>query len=167
MRVEDRTMIQKAREFAIKAHGAQMYGSAPYAVHLDAVAEILSGYGELAVTIGYLHDVVEDTAVSLAEIEASFGEVVAVSVGYLSDASGGSRAERKAAANAKLAAVPAEYNVALLVKAADRLANVGASIAGNAALLALYKNEHAAFKAAVYRAGVGEAIWAELNELLK
>lgn len=166
MRVEDRKMIQKAREFAVKAHGGQMYGSAPYAVHLDAVAEILSGYGELAVTIGYLHDVVEDTAVSLSEIEAVFGSVVAASVGYLSDAVGGSRSEKKAAANAKLAAVPAEYNVALLVKVADRLANVKASLANNAEKLAIYAAEHAAFKAAAYRAGVGEAIWAELDELL-
>jgi (p)ppGpp synthase/HD superfamily hydrolase len=167
MRVEDRKMISVAKEFALKAHGAQMYGSAPYSVHLDAVAEILKDCGEEAIVIGYLHDVVEDTSVSLAEIEAEFGAVVAKCVGYLSDAGGGSRSVRKAAANAKLAAVPAEYNVALVVKAADRLANVRASIAGNAKLLELYAAEHAAFKAAAYRAGVGAEIWEALDTLLE
>lgn len=160
-------MISMAREFALKAHGAQMYGSAPYSVHLDAVAEILSPYGEEAVVIGYLHDVVEDTPVSLAEIWLAFGPVVAKCVGYLSDAAGGSRSERNAAAHAKLAAVPAEYNVALLVKVADRLANVKASVANNVERLVVYAAEHAAFKAAAYRAGVGEAIWEELDNLLK
>jgi len=160
-------MISVARKFALKAHGAQMYGSAPYSVHLDAVAEILKPYGEQAVVIGYLHDVVEDTAVSLAEIKLTFGSVVAKCVGYLSDAAGGSRSEKKVAANAKLAAVPAEYSVALLVKAADRLANVRASVANSPEKLAVYAAEHAAFRAAAYRAGVGETIWEELNEGLK
>jgi len=44
-----------------------------YVVHLDAVAEIVQQYGEPAVVIAYLHDVVEDTSVSLLDIEKEFG----------------------------------------------------------------------------------------------
>ena len=47
---------RSARAFAVQAHGGQRYGEHPYVVHLDAVAEHLIPYGELAISLGYLHD---------------------------------------------------------------------------------------------------------------
>jgi (p)ppGpp synthase/HD superfamily hydrolase len=58
-------MINKAKEFAIKHHGEQKYGDRPYSFHLDQVVSYLVPYGETAQVIGYLHDVVEDTDVTL------------------------------------------------------------------------------------------------------
>jgi len=52
-------MEHKARTFAIQHHDKQKYGEHPYAVHLDAVAAIAKPFGAVAVTIAYLHDVVE------------------------------------------------------------------------------------------------------------
>ncbi|MEQ8789220.1 MAG: hypothetical protein RIC55_23100 [Pirellulaceae bacterium] len=36
------TRIEQAREFALTAHGEQLYGSHPYIAHLDAVVALLS-----------------------------------------------------------------------------------------------------------------------------
>ncbi len=44
-------MTTYARNFAIKAHGEQLYGECPYVVHLDAVAALLEPYGEEAQSI--------------------------------------------------------------------------------------------------------------------
>ena len=59
--------VKRAREFAIKAHGDQMYGDEPYIVHLDEVAGILHEFGIMetiftnAYIVAYLHDTIEDT----------------------------------------------------------------------------------------------------------
>ena len=36
------TLIRKAREFALKAHGLQKYNEKPYIYHLDMVVDILN-----------------------------------------------------------------------------------------------------------------------------
>jgi len=70
-------MRDKARRFAIKAHGSQKYGAKPYSVHLDAVACIVESFGVQAQVIAFLHDVVEDTDTTVPEIAAVFGLFVA------------------------------------------------------------------------------------------
>ncbi|MCA0972439.1 HD domain-containing protein [Halobacillus litoralis] len=74
-------MIEKARNFAIKAHSGQKRKSSDedYVHHPIRVADQLqeAGFAEAVVCAGYLHDVVEDTDVTMEEIEASFGEEVA------------------------------------------------------------------------------------------
>jgi (p)ppGpp synthase/HD superfamily hydrolase len=159
--------VAKAREFAVRAHGDQRYGERPYSVHLDAVAELAAPFGETAQVVGYLHDTVEDTAVTLDEVRERFGAAVAACVSLLTDAAGANRKERKAKTYARLAEVHGEAELALIVKAADRLANVRASVRdGNQGLLAMYRGEQAAFRAAAYRAGQCDALWNELEQLL-
>lgn len=121
-------MKTKARDFAVKAHGDQKYGEFPYSVHLDEVASIAKQYGETAEIVAYLHDVVEDTDVTAQEIEAIFGGLVARCVQILSDEPGETRKIRKAATYLKMSAVDGEECLALLVKSADRLANMRACI---------------------------------------
>ncbi|MDO3377186.1 HD domain-containing protein [Geoalkalibacter halelectricus] len=160
-------MQSTARAFALAAHGNQRYGEHPYAVHLDAVAELLVPFGEDAVTVGFLHDVVEDAAITLDEVRAEFGDAVACCVALLTDEPGEDRKERKAKTYAKLAQVGPELELALTVKAADRLANVRACIAdGKADLLEVYRCEHSAFRGAAYRPGRCDRLWQELDTLL-
>lgn len=160
-------MLEQARAFALAAHGGQKYGNRPYAYHLDAVAALLAPYGDEAQVVGYLHDVVEDTGVGLEEVRAHFGARVADCVALLTDAPGATRKERKALTYAKLAQVRGETELALLVKAADRLANARACVDDRKRELWLvYHGEHAAFRAAAYRAGQCEALWTELDRLL-
>jgi guanosine-3',5'-bis(diphosphate) 3'-pyrophosphohydrolase len=159
--------VAEARVFAVTAHAEQRYGDQPYSVHLDAAARIAAPYGELARVVAYLHDVVEDTQVSLDDVRARFGELVAECVALLTDAPGANRKERKAKTYARLALVAGPSELALIVKAADRLANVRACVAEqNFELWEMYRGEHAAFRAAAYRVGQCEPIWAELDALL-
>jgi (p)ppGpp synthase/HD superfamily hydrolase len=159
--------VAQAREFAVRAHGEQKYGQHPYSVHLDAVAAIAAPFGELAQVIAYLHDVVEDTEVSLDEVRATFGELVGECVGLLTDAPGANRKERKSKTYARLAGVAGPAELALVVKAADRLANVRACVRdGDAGLWRMYRSEQAAFRGAAFRAGQCDALWDELERLL-
>jgi (p)ppGpp synthase/HD superfamily hydrolase len=151
------------REFAVAAHGAQRYGDGPYSVHLDAVAAIAGPEHE---AVAYLHDVLEDTEADAAELALRFGAHVMACVVLLTDPEGPNRRARKALLHERLRRVGPELHAALVVKAADRLANVRASAANNPGLLAMYAGEHAEFRAAAYRAGLCDAIWAELDELL-
>jgi guanosine-3',5'-bis(diphosphate) 3'-pyrophosphohydrolase len=159
--------IRQARDFAIAAHGDQRYGARPYAYHLDMVAAILEPYGTQAQIVGYLHDTLEDTASTRDQIEAAFGLHVAACVAILTDEAGADRKTRKTRTYAKMAEVRGESELALIVKAADRLANVRACIAdGLDRKLTMYREEHALLRAAVYRVSLCDALWDELDRAL-
>ena len=158
-------MIEKARDYAIAAHGEQKYGDKPYIHHLEAVVKILEPYGNGAKLIGYLHDVAEDTHISIKEIEKEFGPFVAACVAMLSDEPGANRKERKSKTYEKMSKVAGKEELALVVKAADRLANIEACISDkNMSLLSMYQNEHEAFSKAVYRQGLCDDIWKRINK---
>lgn len=160
-------MLDKSRQFALQAHGDQRYGKHPYSYHLDAVAEILQPYGEVAQVIGYLHDVVEDTAVELEQIAAEFNEFIANAVAILTDEPGNNRKERKQKTYLKMSQVDKELEIALLVKVADRLANVRAGVHFNELQkLQMYQMEHPLFTQSVYRDALCDELWSELNRLL-
>lgn len=159
--------VAAARAFAVTVHGDQRYGDHPYSVHLDAVARIVEPYGAAAQVVAYLHDAVEDTQASLDDVRSRFGDLVAECVAWLTDAPGANRKERKAKTYARLATVSGTAELALIVKAADRLANMRACVAEhNTGLWQMYRGEHEAFRSAAYRAGQCEPIWTELDELL-
>ncbi|WP_291987679.1 HD domain-containing protein [Candidatus Accumulibacter sp. ACC007] len=160
-------MLDEARSFALAAHGSQRYGDLPYSFHLDEVVTLLAPYGSQAQVIGYLHDVVEDTTVTDIEIRDRFGPLVAECVCLLTDLSGASRAERKAGTYARLATVSGAAELALVVKAADRLANVRSCVLDDRrGLMTVYRNEHASFRRSAYREGLCDPLWLELDVLL-
>ena len=159
--------IEKARTFAVKCHGDQMYGDKPYSVHLDEVADIAAEFGPDAAVISYLHDVVEDTDTSLNEIQSEFGDYIAECVAIVTDEPGQNRKERKAATYKKMAKVFGRHELALVVKAADRLANLRNCVSQkNTRLLAVYKDEHETFKSAAYRPMLCEVLWQELDNII-
>jgi guanosine-3',5'-bis(diphosphate) 3'-pyrophosphohydrolase len=159
--------VARARMFAVTAHDDQRYGDQPYVVHLDAVAGLLAPFGEVNQIIGYLHDVVEDTTVPLDAVRREFGDQVAACVALVTDEPGANRRERKARTNSKLAVVSGENALALIVKAADRLANLRASARGGSdSKLGMYQREHSAFREAVYRPGLCDELWREMNRIL-
>ena len=98
------SIIENARAFSIGAHEAiqqkRKYTGEPYYMHPMAVGSIVWGaYGdENMLAAAYLHDVVEDTGVTLSTIENLFGEDIATLVSGLTDvskSSDGNREERK------------------------------------------------------------------------
>lgn len=170
--------VMHARAFAICAHGGQKYGDKPYVVHLDAVAEIVRSVVEDTENawieiVAYLHDVVEDTEVTVEQIRNEFdlpyNTAVSQAVSYLTDEPGQNRKERKRKTYAKLKALSGPYEyVPCLVKLADRLANVRECVAQqNKDLLKMYQKEHALFREAVYRPGLAPELMVELDDLLE
>ena len=75
------------RAFAIEAHGTQTYGKLPYVVHLDEVASILPSDPALR-AVAYLHDVLEDTAVTFEMLAQRFGSTIAEAVELVTDPEG-------------------------------------------------------------------------------
>ncbi len=161
----------RARDFAVKAHGDQEYGEGvPYVVHLDAVAALVFPYGRELQAVAYLHDVLEDTGTTSRELVAAFGMDVAGAVVGCSDPPGGNRAQRKREANLLLGSL-LESSRALIVKPADRLANVRACAGDHPHprpdLLEMYRAEYPEFRAAAWRPGLCPGFWEELAELLE
>lgn len=126
---EDRRNIRAAFELAAKAHQEQRRKSGePYILHPIEVARICVeeiGLGPTAVVCALLHDVVEDTAVSLKDIHKQFGDRVALIVDGLTKLDGLHDSESPQAENlAKvLRTMLADVRV-VLIKMADRLHNL-------------------------------------------
>ena len=78
---EDKKMIRKAFDIAVDAHKDQRRKSGEaYIFHPLAVAQIVAseiGLDATSIAAALLHDVVEDTEYTLADIEQLFGETVA------------------------------------------------------------------------------------------
>ena len=72
-------LLDRAFRFSYEAHSGQRRVSGePYIVHAIAVARILADLhlGDVAVAAGFLHDVVEDTEITIQQIRTDFGEHV-------------------------------------------------------------------------------------------
>jgi len=141
-------IIEKARVFATAAHGAaaqlRKYTNEPYIVHPAEVAHIidtLEGGTTEMIAAAWLHDVVEDTGVTIETIRAEFGTEIAELVGWLTDVSRpeqGNRATRKAIDRAHTAMAPAE---AQTVKLADLISNCRSIKEHDAAFAKVYFEE--------------------------
>jgi len=125
----DRT-IHKAYALAHRKHLGQFRRTGePYISHPLAVTQILADYGLDANTLAaaLLHDTVEDTDVTLEEVEAEFGQEVARmidGVTKLDRIRFGSREEAQAATIRKMVVAMAQDVRVLLIKLADRLHNL-------------------------------------------
>lgn len=120
---------QAARRFAADAHSSigqlRKYTGEPYIVHPAAVASLVEGAGgdDAMVAAAWLHDVVEDTPVTLTEIHEKFGPDVGTLVGWLTDVSkpeDGNRAARKKIDLMHISQAPAR---AQAIKLADLIDN--------------------------------------------
>ena len=129
----DKVNIRAAYELAVDAHKEQRRKSGePYAMHPIEVARICAaeiGLGPTAVICALLHDVVEDTSVTLQEIREKFGERVALIVDGLTKldfkSEDSTDVESPQAENFKkvLSTLVVDVRV-VLIKMADRLHNM-------------------------------------------
>lgn len=91
------SLSYKAMIFSHEAHFGQVrkYTGNPYADHLAEVVGILSTVerADSALAVAWLHDCVEDTGISLSDIDREFGTAVAIGVSGLSDVETGTRDE--------------------------------------------------------------------------
>jgi GTP pyrophosphokinase len=126
----DLDLVDAAYVLAMKAHGSQRRDNGdPYITHPLAVADILAGYrlDTASIITALLHDVVEDTKVTIAEIEARFGAEIA---GLVDGVTKLTRLElqsdrTKQAENFRKLVLAMSRDIrVLLVKLADRLHNM-------------------------------------------
>lgn len=120
-------LVADALACAREAHAGQVRngsGGMPYVEHPTMVAALLAenGYGDEVVAAALLHDVVEDSETTVAELRERFGETVAGLVDALSDdESIEDYRERKEEHRARV--LDAD-GAALAIYCADKLTNV-------------------------------------------
>ncbi|MBO2451980.1 bifunctional (p)ppGpp synthetase/guanosine-3',5'-bis(diphosphate) 3'-pyrophosphohydrolase [Actinomadura barringtoniae] len=127
----DLDALEKAAVAAQRWHGDQQRPTGvPYVEHLLEALEVLvrgagvTGPEILAAVL--LHDVVEDTSATTADVEAEFGPVVAELVDWVTKppAGGQGRQAKRAAKSAYLRRLGEAPPEAVTVKLADRASNV-------------------------------------------
>jgi GTP pyrophosphokinase len=126
----DNALICRAFEFAYHLHECQRRASGePYICHPIAVAGLLRELGGSSAMIaaGFLHDIVEDTDVTVADLAQRFGPEVASlveGVTKLSKFNFSSKTERQAENFRRMFLAMAQDIRVIVVKLADRLHNM-------------------------------------------
>ncbi|WIM04601.1 MAG: bifunctional (p)ppGpp synthetase/guanosine-3',5'-bis(diphosphate) 3'-pyrophosphohydrolase [Candidatus Nitricoxidivorans perseverans] len=130
LKAEDVARIEAAYRFSADAHQGQYRTSgAPYVSHPLAVAETLSGWrlDPQAIMAALLHDVMEDTAITKAQIATRFGKTTAElvdGVSKLDRIENQSYEEAQADNFRKMLLAMARDVRVILIKLADRLHNM-------------------------------------------
>jgi len=128
-RESDRKLIEKAYFLSKEKHEGQMRKSGePYITHPVAVAKIIADLrgGPATIIAALLHDTVEDTSLTLKEVETEFGIDIALlvdgvtKIGKLSFTTKASQADN----HQKMLLAMAKDIRVVLIKIADRLHNV-------------------------------------------
>ncbi len=121
--------VAGAVRFATRFHGAQLRPTgAPYVEHLLEALEVLVRGAQvtdpdvLCATV--LHDVVEDTPCTVADVRQAFGERVAAMVGWVTKPEPADGTGKRAAKEDYLRGLARAPEDAILVKLADRASNV-------------------------------------------
>ena len=120
--------LMRALDYAARRHADQRRkgaGAKPYINHLAEVAHLLAdatGGGDTNLVIaGLLHDAIEDTGASEAEIAQAFGEDVAALVVAVTDDKSLPKAERK---RLQVETVAKKSDRARMLKIADKTSNL-------------------------------------------
>jgi GTP diphosphokinase / guanosine-3',5'-bis(diphosphate) 3'-diphosphatase len=126
----DEALIRRAYDFSARMHrGQKRMSGEPYVIHPLNVSLIIAQLklDVPSIVTGLLHDVVEDTSVSLAEIQALFGPEVTTLVDGVTKVSKitfQSREEKQAENFRKMIIAMAHDIRVVLIKLADRLHNM-------------------------------------------
>jgi len=126
----DHDLLVRAYKYSDAAHAGQVrHSGEPYVSHCIEVARILADLqlDTATVTSGLLHDIVEDTDITVEDIEREFGSEIAQIVDGLTKIANlpmSSREERQVENYRKLLLSIAKDARVILIKLADRLHNM-------------------------------------------
>lgn len=159
--------IPLAREFAAYAHRDQKrkYTGEPYFNHCEEVARLVSTVTHSLdmIAAAYLHDVVEDTDITIDIIRKIFGVDIARLVWCLTDKSrpeDGNRAARKQIDRDFLRSAP---NDAKTIKCADLISNTRSIVERDPKFAKVYLAEKRLLMPCLV--GADERLWDAANEL--
>ncbi len=146
MRFKPLGIAESAYHFALAAHEAvrqkRKYTGDPYISHPVRVAKLVRSVSHTPemVAAAYLHDVVEDTGVSLLTIQDVFGDDVAYYVGLLIDMKNPNlnRKARKTLDRSRLARAEQEVQT---IKLADLIDNTESIVAHDPGFAVVYLRE--------------------------
>jgi len=167
--MNNETLINSAKNFALVKHGDQRYGkgdsSFPYSKHLQDVADVVAEFGHddsYLLASAWLHDVIEDTSITFEDVFTEFGKTIARTVYAVTNESGENRAIRHSKTYPKIRVCGRN---ALVIKLADRIANMRHSSSHNHGMLKMYKKEYVGFRSYLKIPGELKAMWAALDVL--
>jgi (p)ppGpp synthase/HD superfamily hydrolase len=160
-------IVEKARIFATAAHAAvkqvRKYTGEPYInhpFHVMSIVKTVTHTPEM-LAAALLHDVVEDTGVTIELIEQEFGSEVANLVGWLTDVSrpeDGNRATRKQLDMEHTAQAPA---AAQTIKLADLISNTSSIVKYDMNFAETYLKEKAALLKVLTKGEPALISWAQ------
>lgn len=135
-----------ATRLAILAHTKQKYGPHPYSYHLEQVEMVLNRFGfvddwDLRIA-AWLHDIIEDTQISYDMLCSQFSVEIVDIVYAVTNEMGRNRKERFEKTYPKIKA----NKKALILKLADRIANIEYSKGANTDFIKMYIREWATFE---------------------
>jgi (p)ppGpp synthase/HD superfamily hydrolase len=153
--------------FATEAHKGQKrkYTGEDYIVHPISVSALVKKHGgsEIQQAGALLHDVVEDTQYTLADINANFGSQVATLVKWLTDTSrpeDGNRKTRKEIDRNRLGNAPADVQ---MIKLADMIDNSTTIFTLDKNFAPVFKREMGELVAAMTKVE-GSSLWKEAQK---
>ena len=160
------TAASQAAIYAVNAHRGQVrkYTGAPYIVHPAEVAQLVAEYAavegdnsrDVAIAAAFLHDVVEDTDMTVENIRSIFGENIARVVEELTEVpTEGNRYARKKAEAQR----PSKIGwVAREVKLADLISNTRDIVRNDPKFATVYLSEKFDVLNALHRGEAGRTV---------
>lgn len=141
------TLEEKARAFATAAHESinhrRKYTNEPYINHPAAVADLVRSvpHTEEMLAAAWLHDTVEDTPLTMADLEREFGTEVASLVEQLTDVSRPEDGNRRTRKEIDLAHTAKASPAAKTIKLADLIDNARSILARDPSFAVVYLAE--------------------------
>ena len=169
-------LLKHAEEVVVRVHAGQQYGEFPYTYHLFSTKDVLEKFGSLPedpdpvkrgraqrlALAAILHDTLEDTDLTYQELLDDFGTEVADLVFAVTNEPGANRKERFAKTYPKIRANPD----AVVLKLADRIANVIHALQANPEILDMYRREWLTFERELRTEGQHDEMWSYLETIL-
>jgi guanosine-3',5'-bis(diphosphate) 3'-pyrophosphohydrolase len=169
-------LLRSAEDTAARAHSGQQYGEFPYTYHLFETRDVLAKFGFLPedcdagrrrrsqrlALAAILHDTLEDTELTYKELCEGFGKEIADLVFAVTNEQGANRRERFARTCPKIRSHPD----AIVLKLADRIANVIHALQANPDILDMYRREWPVFERELRVQGECDGMWDYLEKIL-
>jgi guanosine-3',5'-bis(diphosphate) 3'-pyrophosphohydrolase len=158
-------MYLRAKAFAIRTHMSQIYRDKFYTCHLEQVESVLIRFDCCSFRMraaAWLHGTVEKSGVTMNDINREFPGFVASMVDAVTNARGKTREERNSATFSR---IKERGGMAIVLKLADRIANVEAAISSNDMALSMYEREYSQFRDTLHEPGMADAMWEHLDAL--